>query len=147
MNCLNGKLRFFCRHCTAANSLALVAVNRPGGVTVCQREAHMIKDECGAPEFFTHVPRLAPVDGENGKIDPENLTSEIAHFPADFIHAAQPMAISITQATEIGSVYNVAEITKIATIGDFQASCRKQGVNATQAMMLVFEGKLPEFTL
>jgi len=101
---------------TAANSLALASVNRPGGVTFCHREAHMIEDECGAPEFFTHGARLAPVDGENGKIDPQNLKSEIARFPPDFIHAGQPMAISITQATEIGTVYQVAEINALAAI-------------------------------
>ena len=50
---------------TAANSLALAAVNRPGGVSFCHREAHMLEDECGAPEFFTHGARLAPVDGDN----------------------------------------------------------------------------------
>ncbi|HFD11692.1 MAG TPA: low specificity L-threonine aldolase [Crenotrichaceae bacterium] len=107
---------FFVATGTAANSLALAAVNKPGGVTFCHREAHMLEDECGAPEFFTHGARLAPVDGELGKIDPENLIYEIARFPPDFIHAGQPMAISITQATEIGTVYTVDEIRAIAAI-------------------------------
>jgi threonine aldolase len=77
---------FFAGTGTAANSLAFAAVNRPGGVSFCHREAHMIEDECGAPEFFTHGARLAPVDGENGKIDPHNLQSGIARFPPDFVH-------------------------------------------------------------
>ncbi|MEY3288428.1 MAG: hypothetical protein RLZZ419_670, partial [Pseudomonadota bacterium] len=101
---------------TAANSLALAAVNRPGGVSFCHREAHMLEDECGAPEFFTHGARLAPVDGNNGKIDPHNLKAEIERFPPDFVHAGQPMAISITQATEIGTLYQPDEITAIAKI-------------------------------
>jgi threonine aldolase len=101
---------------TAANSLALAAVNRPGGVSFCHREAHMLEDECGAPEFFTHGARLAPVDGENGKIDPHNLKAEIDRFPPDFVHAGQPMAISITQATEIGTLYQADEIDAIAEI-------------------------------
>ncbi len=101
---------------TAANSLALAAVNRPGGVSFCHREAHMLEDECGAPEFFTHGARLAPVDGENGKIDPSNLKAEIERFPPNFVHAGQPMAISITQATEIGTVYKPDEIAAIAEI-------------------------------
>ena len=107
---------FFVATGTAANSLALAAVNRPGGVSFCHREAHMLEDECGAPEFFTHGARLAPVDGDNGKIDPVKLKSEIARFPPDFIHAGQPMAISITQATEIGTVYQPDEISEIASI-------------------------------
>ncbi len=101
---------------TAANSLALAAVNRPGGVSFCHREAHMLEDECGAPEFFTHGARLAPVDGDNGKIDPEQLKAEIERFPPNFVHAGQPMAISITQATEIGTLYQPAEISAIAEI-------------------------------
>jgi len=101
---------------TAANSLALAAVNRPGGVSFCHREAHMLEDECGAPEFFTHGARLAPVDGDNGKIDPENLKAEIERFPPNFVHAGQPMAISITQATEIGTLYQPEEIAAIADI-------------------------------
>ncbi|MDO8843426.1 low specificity L-threonine aldolase [Methylicorpusculum sp.] len=107
---------FFVGTGTAANALALAAVNRPGGVSFCHREAHMIEDECGAPEFFTHGARLAPVDGENGKIDPGNLKAEIARFPPNFIHAGQPMAISITQATEIGTLYQRDEIKAIAAI-------------------------------
>ncbi len=101
---------------TAANSLALAAVNRPGGVSFCHREAHMLEDECGAPEFFTHGARLAPVDGDNGKIDPGKLKAEIERFPPDFVHAGQPMAVSITQATEIGTLYQPEEISAIAEI-------------------------------
>jgi threonine aldolase len=104
---------------TAANSLALAAVNRPGGVSFCHREAHMLEDECGAPEFFTHGARLAPVDGDNGKIDPDSLNAEIQRFPPGFIHAGQPMAISITQSTEIGTLYQPDEIAAIADIAKF----------------------------
>ena len=107
---------FFVSTGTAANSLALAAVNRPGGVSFCHREAHMLEDECGAPEFFTHGARLVPVDGANGKIDPAQLKAEIARFPPGFIHAGQPMAISITQATEIGTLYQTHEIEQIADI-------------------------------
>ncbi len=101
---------------TAANALAMAAVNRPGGVIFCHREAHMFEDECGAPEFFTHGGRLAPVDGEAGKMNPERLLAEIRRFPPDFIHAGQPMAISITQATEVGTLYQPDEIAAIADI-------------------------------
>jgi threonine aldolase len=107
---------FFVGTGTAANSLALASVNRPGGVTFCHREAHVIEDECGAPEFFTHGARLVPVDGIDGRIDPEELELEIGRFPPGFVHAGQPMAITLTQATEIGTVYDGAAINTLSTI-------------------------------
>ncbi len=107
---------FFVGTGTAANSLALASVNRPGGVSFCHSEAHVIEDECGAPEFFTHGARLVPVDGEDGKMNPEDLRSEIGRFPPGFVHAGQPMAVSLTQATEVGTVYSPAEIDAISAI-------------------------------
>ncbi|MBU4528225.1 MAG: low specificity L-threonine aldolase [Hoeflea sp.] len=107
---------FFVGTGTAANSLALSAINRPGGVSFCHREAHVIADECGAPEFFSHGSRLVPVDGADGKMDPGNLEREIARFPAGFVHAGQPMAITLTQATEAGTVYTAEEIRTLSTI-------------------------------
>lgn len=121
---------------TAANSLALAAVNRPGGVSFCHREAHMLEDECGAPEFFTHGARMAPVDGENGKIDPRNLKAEIKRFPPNFIHAGQPMAISITQATEIGTVYQPNEIAEISEIAKhYQLPLHMDGARFANALV------------
>jgi threonine aldolase len=107
---------FFVGTGTAANSLALSAVNRPGGVSFCHSEAHVIADECGAPEFFSHGSRLVPVDGLEGKMDPANLEAQIARFPAGFVHAGQPMAITLTQATESGTVYTADEILAISKI-------------------------------
>jgi threonine aldolase len=107
---------FFVGTGTAANSLALSAVNRPGGVSFCHREAHVIADECGAPEFFSHGSRLAPVDGKEGKMDPAALETEIARFPKGFVHAGQPMAITLTQATESGTIYQPDEIRNISSI-------------------------------
>jgi threonine aldolase len=111
---------FFVGTGTAANALALAAINRPGGVTLCQREAHMIEDECGAPEYFTGGARLHPVDGlmgrNVGKMDPARLVRELKRFPPGFVHAGQPMAVSITQATEAGTVHSLDEIATIAAI-------------------------------
>ena len=101
---------------TAANSLSMVAVNRPGGVVFCHQEAHMIVDECGAPELFTQGARLVPVNGAQGKLDLEHLTSAIDRFPAEFVHAGRPMAVSLTQATELGAVYTPDEISAISAI-------------------------------
>ncbi len=113
---------FFVGTGTAANSLALAALNRPGGVVFCHSEAHIIKDECGAPEWFTGGARLQPVTGNSGKINPAKLIRELSHFRPDFIHAGQPMAVSITQATEVGTVYQPDEIETIAEI------CRSKSI-------------------
>lgn len=113
---------FFVGTGTAANSLALASVNLPGGVAFCAREAHVIEDECGAPEFFTGGARLHPVDGPLGKIDPARLRKAIAKHPAAFVHHGQPMAVTITQATEAGTVYSLEEIRAIAQV------CRDHGL-------------------
>ncbi len=113
---------FFVATGTAANSLALAAVNRPGGVTFCHSHAHVIADECGAPEYFTGGARLCPVEGDLGKIDPDSLEAAIARYPAAFVHGGQPMAVTITQASEAGTVYSLAEIQAISAI------CRKNGL-------------------
>jgi len=107
---------FFVGTGTAANSLALASVNRPGGVSLVHREAHMIEDECGAPEYFTGGARLHPIDGSLGRIDPDLLKRELKRFNPDFIHAGQPMAVSITQATEVGTLYQPDHIEQIAKI-------------------------------
>ncbi len=107
---------------TAANSLALAAVNKPGGVTFCHSHAHVIEDECGAPEYFTGGARLCPVEGDLGKIDPQALEAAIARYPAAFVHGGQPMAVTITQASEAGTVYSLDEIRAISAI------CRRHGL-------------------
>jgi len=107
---------FFVATGTAANSLALASTNRPGGHVLCHREAHVNADECGAPEFFSHGAKLAPVDGPHGKMDPARLEKEIQRTRGGGVHGGQPMAITMTQATEAGTVYSLAEIDAIAAI-------------------------------
>lgn len=105
---------FFVGTGTAANSLALSAVNRPGGFVLCHREAHLIEDECGAPEFFTSGARLLPIGGALGRIDSDELERGLERFDPNFVHHGQPMAVSITQATEVGTVYSCEEVATIA---------------------------------
>ncbi len=107
---------FFVGTGTAANSLALASVNRPGGVSFCHREAHVIEDECGAPEYFTGGARLHAVDGPQGRIDPRLLRQELKRFPPNFVHAGQPMAVTITQSTEVGTVYSLEQIQAISKV-------------------------------
>ncbi|MEM9825122.1 MAG: low specificity L-threonine aldolase [Planctomycetota bacterium] len=107
---------FFVGTGTAANALALTAVNRPGGFVFCHQNSHLIEDECGAPEYFTGGARLDPIAGDNGKMQPSALDAAIARFDPSFVHHGQPMAISVTQATECGTVYSIEELQAIAAI-------------------------------
>src|SRR5690606_6832295 len=106
---------FFVATGTAANSLALASVARPGGVVFCHSEAHVIEDECGAPDFFSGM-RMVAVDGPEGKMAPHNLTARIARYPQDAVHHGRAAAITMTQATEVGSVYTLDEIDAVAAI-------------------------------
>jgi threonine aldolase len=113
---------FFVATGTAANSLGLAAVNKPGGAIFCHREAHIVEDECGAVEFQTGGARLMQLDGPLGKLAPKTLERAIDRLPPGFVHAGQPMAVSLTQATEAGTVYSIDEIGEIAAI------CRRRGL-------------------
>lgn len=107
---------FFVATGTAANSLALSSANVPGGKVFCHAEAHVNADECGAPEFFSHGARLVPVEGAHGRMDPARLAAEIRKADSGGVHGGQPMAVTLTQATEAGTVYSLAEIDEIAAL-------------------------------
>lgn len=100
---------------TAANALALAAMVPPYGAVVCHREAHIEVDECGAPGFFTGGASLMLVDGDHGKLTPECLAAGTAAHRGD-VHQVQIRALSLTQATESGTVYTPAEL---AALGDY----------------------------
>lgn len=106
---------FFVATGTAANALALSLHSKPGTVAFCHREAHVIEDECGAPEFFADAQRLCPVDGAEGRIDPESLRAAVERYAPKFVHSGRPGPVTITQATEAGTVYG---LDHIAAIGD-----------------------------
>jgi threonine aldolase len=101
---------------TTANCLALATCTPPHGAILCHSEAHIATDECGAPEFFTHGAKLVPIDGQDAKITPESIEAALRHFVKGFVHHAQPAAVSLTQATERGTVYSPAEIGAIAKL-------------------------------
>ncbi len=101
---------------SAANALALASVNRPGGAVFCHRESHILEDECGGVEYLTGGARLIGLDGARGKIEPHVLTAAIGRFPPGNVHSGQPMAVSITQQTEAGTVYTPDEIRALSTL-------------------------------
>lgn len=107
---------FFAATGTAANALSMSACNRVGGVAFCHAEAHMTVDEFGAMGFFTGGSRTMPVPGDLGRIDPPALDRAITRFSHDLAPAGQPMAVTITQATEIGTVYALDDIAAVSAV-------------------------------
>ncbi|ONF96552.1 threonine aldolase family protein [Sphingomonas jeddahensis] len=100
---------------TAANCLALAALCPPHGAVLCHHDAHIQNDECGAPEFYTHGAKLLLAGGEGAKLTPETLRSLLGTIRKD-VHQVQPHAISITNATEYGLVYQPAEVAAIGAL-------------------------------
>ncbi len=97
---------------SAANALALSVLSPSYGAVYCHPNAHINVDECGAPEFYTGGAKLVLVDGSNGKL----VADRIPVTGAGVVHRVQPAAISITQATEAGTVYQIPEIQAIAQV-------------------------------
>jgi threonine aldolase len=100
---------------TAANSLALATLVPPWGAVLTHAEAHIERDECGAPEFFTGGARLSLVSGDGAKLTRDALAERLKWFDAH-VHSVQPRAVSLTQATERGAVYSAAELQSIADL-------------------------------
>jgi threonine aldolase len=103
---------------TAANSLSLACLAQPWQTVFCHPHAHIQEDECGAPEFFTGGSKLTPVSGGNGKIDPEALRAAIRAEESRGVHGVQRGPVSLTQATEKGSVYSLSELHTLTGIAD-----------------------------
>src|ERR1035437_5542982 len=98
---------------TAANVLSLKALTNSYHAVICADTAHIHTDECGAPEKFNGC-KLITVPTGNGKITPEEIKKHLHGF--GFEHHAQPKVISITQSTEMGSVYSLQEIKTLANL-------------------------------
>ena len=100
---------------TAANSLSLATVCPPYGAIYAHQEAHIATDECGAPGFFSGGAQLALLRGEHGKLLPGTFAAALSARPVD-VHSVQPAALSLTQATELGTVYQPAEIAALSKL-------------------------------
>src|SRR5438445_8509776 len=102
---------FFVFNGTAANALVLAQLCQPFHSVICHEYAHIQTDECGAPEFFSGS-KLLVTRGANGKIDIGEAEAIVACQPE--LHSNRPRAISITQSTELGTVYTLEEIRAIS---------------------------------
>ncbi|MDJ0828391.1 MAG: low specificity L-threonine aldolase [Desulfobacterales bacterium] len=101
---------FFVYNGTGANVLGLNAATRPYHSIICAESAHIHVDECGAPERFTGC-KLLSIPTSDGKITVDQIKSH--YHGIGFEHHAQPKVVSITQATELGTVYTLDEIRDI----------------------------------
>lgn len=101
---------------TAANALALAALTPPWGAVFCHETAHVADDECGAPEFYTAGAKLVGIPGPSGKIAPEGLAQTLARYPRGLVKQVQPAAVSLSQATECGTIYTPDEISALTRV-------------------------------
>lgn len=101
---------------TAANALALATLTQPFQTIYTTPEAHVMRDECNAPEFFTGGAKLMPVGSEAGKMQPGALAQALdpSHFHSE--HDGMPGAVSLTNLTEQGTLYSPDEIATLARI-------------------------------
>ncbi|WP_286238155.1 threonine aldolase family protein [Neptuniibacter halophilus] len=106
---------------TAANALSLSVLCPPWGAVLCHPDSHINNDECGAPEFYTHGAKIIGIGGADSKIDPQQLALRAGVKKQD-VHSVQPAVVSVTQATETGSVYTLDELQQISGV------CREHGL-------------------
>lgn len=101
---------------TAANSLILATLAQPWQTVFCSQVAHVHEDECAAPEFFTGGSKLTLVECEAGKMSAEGLRTSISSEGNRGVHGPQRGPVTITQATEKGTLYSISEIKALTEV-------------------------------
>jgi threonine aldolase len=100
---------------TAANAICLASAVPPWGAVLCHREAHIERDECGAVEFYSAGAKLTLLDGAEAKVTPDALAAALAGNGGD-IHSPKLAALSISQATERGTIYTPDEVAALGLV-------------------------------
>ena len=123
---------------TAANSLILATLSQPWETVFCHSVAHIHEDECNAPEFYSGGIKLTLVPGPEAKMTAENLRRSILAEETRGVHGPQRGPVSLTQATERGTIYSLKEIQEIsATAKEFGLPVHMDGArfaNAVQSL-------------
>lgn len=101
---------------TAANSLALACAAPPYGAVLCHVESHIADDECGAPEFFSGGAKVVGLPGIACKLEPATVQMKLERMPAHSLRHSELAALSITQATEAGTIYTLDEIAALTKV-------------------------------
>ncbi|MEM9904701.1 MAG: low specificity L-threonine aldolase [Cyanobacteria bacterium P01_D01_bin.44] len=124
---------FFVFNGTAANSLALGTLCRSYHSIICHEVAHVETDECGAPELFTHGSKLLLGHGDEGKLTPGSIESLVTK--RSDLHYPKPKAVSLTQATELGTLYSLDELRGIREVCDrYQLKLHMDGARFSNAV-------------
>ena len=106
---------FFVTTGTAANALALASLCPPWGAVLCHEVAHVQHDECGAPEFFSGA-KLVTVPGDHGRMTQDGLAAALGGFSPGNVHGVQPAAVTLTNVTEVGTVYTPDQVAAVARV-------------------------------
>ena len=101
---------------TAANALALAHISPPWGAVFAHAEAHILTDECGAPEFFGGGLKLVGMPGIGCKVTPDTLAETVTQYEGHTPHQVVPAAFSFAQASEAGTIYRPDEIAALAKL-------------------------------
>ncbi|MBN2213862.1 MAG: low specificity L-threonine aldolase [Bacteroidales bacterium] len=126
---------FFVLTGTGANVMGLSALTSPFHSVICAESAHIYVDECGAPERFCGC-KLLPVETKDGKLTPVSVAGHIHGF--GFEHHSQPKIISISQSSELGTVYTPEEIRRLADYAhDYNMFLHMDGARLSNAVVSV----------
>jgi threonine aldolase len=101
---------------TAANALALASLGPSWGIVYCSEVAHINTSEANAAGFFGGGTKLAAIAGQHGKINADLLAEALAGISPAQLHRGRPIAVSLTQATDLGAVYTLDEIRAVAEV-------------------------------
>jgi threonine aldolase len=112
---------------TATNALALATLTPPHGAIFCHAQSHIVTSECGAPEFYAHSAKLIGVDGPDngpmaGKLTLAAILAALDSLPKRGVHSVVPFAVSLSQPTELGTLYSLDELKAIA------GACHARGI-------------------
>jgi len=125
---------YFVFNGTAANSLSLASMCQSYHSILCHEKAHVEGSECGAPEFFANGTKVLLLPGDGGKIDPKSI--ENAVNKRTDIHYPKPRVLSLTQATELGTVYSLEELRALADVArHFQLRIQMDGARFANAVV------------
>src|SRR5438552_8370754 len=125
---------FFVFNGTSANSLSLASLCQSYHSILCHEVAHVEVAECGAPEFFANGTKVLLLEGADGKIEPKSI--ERAVKKRTDIHYPKPRALSLTQATEVGTIYSLDELRTLTDVARrFQLRVQMDGARFANALV------------
>lgn len=121
---------------TSANALSLAILTQPWGAVFCHRNSHVEEDECGAPEFYTGGAKLVLIDGEHARMTPAGLRRALQLTGRAGVHNVQRGMVTVTNATENGTVYSAADVKALADVAkDFGLPVHMDGARFANALV------------